>query len=274
MRKKHPLVLLLTAAAGAAVLFSAALFMKKSSEVFDRQHPELENPLQSEFPSSAQEPETASGITSESGAPAAPVSSLSPQPFPEAETETEMPEEDRVLPQHRIIFTGDSRTLGMQNALGKLMPDDDCVFVGKVGEGYSWFLAEGQALMADAIARYPDAPVVLNFGVNDPDQISQYLDAYSDMIRNFPDTKFYFMSVNPVQREKMIENGASEEALELVTNPNITRLNDAIRNACPDTYLDSSTMLKTTGFETVDGLHFSQQTYLKIHRFAVEKLFG
>ena len=109
-----------------------------------------------------------------------------------------MPKQERSLLVHKIIFVGDSRTIGMQNALKKYLPDDDCVFVGKVGEGCSWFLSDGKSLMADAISQNPDAPVVLNFGVNDPDQIDEYLAAYRDMVAEYPDTTFWFLSVNPV----------------------------------------------------------------------------
>lgn len=285
MKMKNILILLLTAALAAAILLIAALYMKRDSDAFDSRHPALEDPLESltvfsgkgdEGSGEAGKKQTES-ISPESQASPAPAESTSVT-FPRREsdeTETGMSEQDRILPRHHIIFVGDSRTLGMQNAIHKLMPDlDSCVFVGKVGEGCSWFLQEGQAQMAEAIRQYPDDPVVLNFGVNDPDQISQYLDAYRGMIASFPDTDFRFLSVNPVQRAKMIENGDSEEALALVTNSNISLLNDAIRNAFPDRYLDSSAMLKTTGFETVDGIHFTQQTYLKIHRFVAESLFS
>lgn len=335
----HTLLLLLTALIAAAFLLIAGIYMKRASERFDQQHPELDNPLQSEtvpdtggmvpgtdgnvpgtngtvpdtdgnVPGSGgavpgtdgnvpgtdgavpgtggnvpgtggnvpdtNQGEAASGMDTPGSDSQSPEGSSSGANRAanniSEETEAEMPEQDRLLPDHRIIFVGDSRTIGMQNAMTKLLPDDLCVYVGKVGEGCSWFLAEGEAEMGMAIAQFPDAPVVLNFGVNDPDQIEQYLDAYKNMMETWPDTDFYFLSVNPVQRAKMIENGVSEEALGLVTNANILKLNTAFEEAWPGKYLDSSTMLKTTGFETIDGLHYNRQTYLKIHRFVVEEL--
>lgn len=314
MKKRHTLLLVLSAGAALIILVLAAYYMKKAEEEFDRQHPPLKDPLQSEAigesAPAAELPDTSlpEASLSETSLPEA---SLPETAFPESETfaksisekngssedfvkntgkgsageeesegflsseeltETEMPEQNYPLPNHQIIFVGDSRTIGMQNALKKLLPDDDCIFVGKIGEGCAWFLAEGESEMAGAIASYPDAPVVLNFGVNDPDQIDQYLYAYRSMLESFPDTDFRFLSVNPIQRGKMIENGVSEEALQLVTTANITILNQAIQEAFPDRYLDSSTMLKTSGFETVDGLHYSRQTYLKIHRYVIAQL--
>ena len=293
--KKRLLILLLSAAAAFAALVLLAFYMKKATDEFDSRHPHLTNPLESDASENIQRntdsassgslhPPAASGAFDEkSGLNASQEAGISPQKgsdkavlpeMSEAETETEMPEQERALPSHKIIFVGDSRTIGMQNALKKYLPDDDCVFVGKVGEGCSWFLSEGKGLMADAISQNPDVPVVLNFGVNDPDQIDEYLAAYRDMVAEYPDTTFWFLSVNPVQRARMIEYGASEDALDLVTNTNITKLNLAIQQAFPDRYLDSSTILKLEGFRTVDGLHFTGQTYLRIHRFVVDELFG
>ena len=293
--KKRLLILLLSAAATLAALVLLAFYMKKATDAFDSRHPHLTNPLESDASeiiqrntdsasSGSLHPPAASGASDEkTGLNAAQEAGISPQKgsdkavlpeMSEAETETEMPEQERALPSHKIIFVGDSRTIGMQNALKKYLPDDDCVFVGKVGEGCSWFLSEGKGLMADAISQNPDVPVVLNFGVNDPDQIDEYLAAYRDMVAEYPDTTFWFLSVNPVQRARMIEYGASEDALDLVTNTNITKLNLAIQQAFPDHYLDSSTILKLEGFRTVDGLHFTGQTYLRIHRFVVDELFG
>ena len=293
--KKRLLILLLSAAAAFAALVLLAFYMKKATDEFDSRHPHLTNPLESDASENIQRntdsassgslhPPAASGAFDEkSGLNASQEAGISPQKgsdkavlpeMSEAETETEMPEQERALPSHKIIFVGDSRTIGMQNALKKYLPDDNCVFVGKVGEGCSWFLSEGKGLMADAISQNPDVPVVLNFGVNDPDQIDEYLAAYRDMVAEYPDTTFWFLSVNPVQRARMIEYGASEDALDLVTNTNITKLNLAIQQAFPDRYLDSSTILKLEGFRTVDGLHFTGQTYLRIHRFVVDELFG
>lgn len=291
--KRRLRILLLSAAAALAALVLLAFYMKKSTDEFDSRHPPLNNPLESDgserirlntddTSSGSLYPSSRKSSSEESGTQAAQEAGISLQKesdktvlpeISEAETETEMPEQERPLPAHKIIFVGDSRTIGMQNALKKYLPDDDCVFVGKVGEGCSWFLSEGKSLMADAISQNPDAPVVLNFGVNDPDQIDEYLAAYRDMVAEYPDTTFWFLSVNPVQRARMIEYGASEDALDLVTNTNITKLNLAIQQAFPDHYLDSSTILKLEGFRTVDGLHFTGQTYLRIHRFVVDELF-
>lgn len=170
---------------------------------------------------------------------------------------------------HQIIFVGDSRTLGCRDAIYKTERDDDCIFVGKVGEGCAWFMEEGIFMMEQAIKENPGLPVVLNFGVNDPDQISQYQNAYTYMMELFPDTDFYFLSVNPVEEDKMEE---MELNVELINNETVSLLNKAVQSSWPEKYIDSWTMLRKNGFETVDGIHYTEECYLTIHDFVVKEL--
>ena len=83
------------------------------------------------------------------------------------------------LPEHRIIFVGDSR-----------------VYIGEVGEGCPWFLEDGIPQMEKAIEAWPEAPVVINLGVNDLWDIGLYLDTYREITAAHPDTRFFFLSVN------------------------------------------------------------------------------
>ena len=175
---------------------------------------------------------------------------------------------------HRIIFVGDSRTLGMRDALRRSSRRDDDVFVGRVGEGVHWFIEEGMDEMSDAIEENPDLPVVLNLGVNDPLEIDDYIVTYWDCIREHPDTDFYIMSVNPIDEEFLLESEtAVEEVLDTINNLNIAKLNIALKEEFASRYLDCAAWLKENGFDTVDGLHFSTSTYLKVHDFAVNELF-
>ena len=176
--------------------------------------------------------------------------------------------------EHRIIFVGDSRTLGMRDALRRSSRRDDDVFVGRVGEGVHWFIEEGMDEMSDAIEENPDLPVVLNLGVNDPLEIDDYIVTYWDCIREHPDTDFYIMSVNPIDEEFLLESEtAVEEVLDTINNLNIAKLNIALKEEFASRYPDCATWLKENGFDTVDGLHFSTSTYLKVHDFAVNELF-
>lgn len=203
---------------------------------------------------------------------------------PQTVTETDALSDDQILRSgqkpalvktHQIIWVGDSRTLGMGNALHKAgRYDDEDVFVGAVGEGVRWFREQGMGEMSDAIAKNPLLPVVLNFGVNDPQLIDEYIVAYQDVIDAHPDTAFYILSVNPIDEEFLIEDGQVHETVfDDINSLNIARMNVRLKKEFGSRYIDSASFLKTDGFETVDGLHFSTQTYLKIHDFVVSQLF-
>lgn len=194
-------------------------------------------------------------------------------------SEAESGERLRKLPEsvasHQIIWVGDSRTLGLQNALGKTNRSDQDLFVGKVGEGIHWFRDEGMGQLHDMIEAYPGLPVVLNFGVNDPDLVNEYVVTYWDLIRSWPDTDFYILSVNPLDEEFLIEDGMVNEAVFATVNSlNVARMNVKLKEEFASRYIDTASFLKSNGFDTVDGLHFTRDTYLKIHDFVVNELFG
>ncbi len=156
-----------------------------------------------------------------------------------------------------IIWVGDSRTLGMERAL-----DTTDTYIGKDGEGYNWFLDEGLALTADAIAAQPDAPVVLNFGVNDYDNLANYLALYTELLAAYPDTHFYFLSVNPIE-PTLCSN---------ISNEQIADFNSHLKESFPDAYIDSFTLLMIDQVMPIDGVHYSAEDYQKIYNFAARQI--
>ncbi len=167
------------------------------------------------------------------------------------------------LPEHQIIFVGDSRTNGMAKAMAHY--DDDCIYIGKDGEGLRWFSDEGMDQMSGAIRDYPDAPVVLNLGVNDTSEYTHYVELYSTFAEIWPDTDFYFMSVNPV---------ADKIEFELtVDNDVINTFNENVKDIFPGHYIDTNTQMKENNFETVDGVHYPWKEYRAIHNFVVDTIF-
>ncbi len=175
---------------------------------------------------------------------------------------------------HQIIWVGDSRTLGLRDALHKTERADNDIFVGKVGEGVHWFQEEGISEMDEAIRANPDLPVVMNLGVNDPQLVDEYIETYWEVIKAYPDTSFYILSVNPLDEEFLLEDGLVEDAVfEDINSLNVARMNVRLKEEFASRYIDSASYLKSDGFDTVDGLHFSTETYLKIHDFVVKELF-
>lgn len=165
------------------------------------------------------------------------------------------------LPRHQFIFVGDSRTVGMGDA--ETDAGDTCRYIGAVGEGYSWFADTGLALMEEAMDACPDAPVILNLGVNDLDRIDQYLELYRTFKDSYPNRDFYYLSVNPV----------TEQSAH-VTNMEIAGFNTRLREEFPDQYLDSNTYLRVQEFESADGVHYSDDTYRMIHDYVARQIAG
>ena len=169
------------------------------------------------------------------------------------------PEEEP--PKHKVIFVGDSRTEGMSRAEASL--DDDCIYCAKTGEGYDWFIREGIDQLDKAIKNNPEVPVVINLGVNDPTSLSRYLDAYSILIRAYSDTPFYFLSVNPVR------DGSGN-----TTNEEIREFNAHLAERFPEGYIDSYSWMTREGFESADGIHYSDDTYTDLHNYVINAIFG
>lgn len=157
---------------------------------------------------------------------------------------------------HRVIFVGDSRTVGAHDAL--VDTEDQCVFIGETGEGHAYLVERALPALYDAIADYPDAAVVFNLGVNDCENITLYLDTYEQVLADFPDTRFYFMSVNPVTEDS-----------EHVTNDDIKAFNRVLRAVFPDRYIDTYTWMTEGGFISTDGVHYAHRQYEAIHDYAV-----
>lgn len=162
-------------------------------------------------------------------------------------------------PDHFLIWVGDSRTVGMQEAV-----KDDCIYIGAAGEGYDWFAADGESQMRSAITEYPDTPVILNLGVNDYDNIDLYLKRYRSLAEELPDTVFYYLSVNPID-PAICKN---------ITNEQISDFNSHLKEAFPDTYIDSYTYLMVSEISPFDGVHYTEEAYQRLHDYVLEQITG
>lgn len=156
-----------------------------------------------------------------------------------------------------IIWAGDSRTIGMRDAV-----DNEDLYIGASGEGYEWLVQTGLPQIESAITTYPKAPVVFNFGVNDYDNLDRYMELYTSLTKEYPKTHFYFLSVNPID----------PAVCKNITNEEISDFNSHLQQLFPDTYIDSFTYLMINEAVTIDGIHYSGDDYRLIHDFASEKI--
>lgn len=155
------------------------------------------------------------------------------------------------------IWVGDSRTVSM----GKAMHNTD-IYIGESGEGYYWLNETGLPLIIEAIASYPDLPVIFNFGVNDDENLPNYLTLYRALEEQYPDTDFYYLSVNPIE-PTLCTNISNEE---------ISAFNQALKAEYPDAYIDSFTFLMVNETVTIDGIHYSEEDSRAIYDFTISQL--
>ena len=160
-------------------------------------------------------------------------------------------------PVPSVIWVGDSRTLGMQKAVA-----NSDVYIGAAGEGYDWFIENGLDEMRSAIRENPESVIVFNFGVNDYDNMENYLELYQTLFEEYPDRHFYFLAVNPIDPE-LCEN---------ITNEEIADFNDHLRRLSPDSFIDSYTQIKSAEIQTIDGIHYSQDDYRFIYDYAIRQI--
>lgn len=159
-----------------------------------------------------------------------------------------------------FTFVGDSRTVGMQMAVGQ--PDN---FVCENGIGYHWVMESAQMDRIIRSANLKNSVVVILIGVNDIQMGSGSYGNMIEKIQNNTNAKIYFVSVNPVDEERTGKNGYG-----YTTNERIQKFNETIMDLCDRydiEYINCYDQLQATGFSTVDGLHYTNGTYKNIFYF-------
>lgn len=163
----------------------------------------------------------------------------------------------------KYIFVGDSRMVGMSMKVSRT----DTAFIAEVGSGCSWLRSTAVLSLDRLIKTAPDAKVILAHGINDLDNISNYISCYRDLMAEHPRTDFYMLSVNPVNYEKALQSGYGH-----VTNEKIADFNAALQEAFGSRYLDTYTYLEKNGFETNDGIHYQPATYQKLFNYILRRI--
>ncbi len=149
----------------------------------------------------------------------------------------------------KIIFIGDSRTVGMKNTV-----NSNDVWSCKESIGLDWMKQTGVPQIESSIAN--GSAVVILMGVNDLYNVSNYVTYINGKKTDWINkgAKVYFVSVLPT-------NGSYEQL-----NSEIDSFNNKIKTSLDSVkFIDTNSYLKTNGFKTVDGLHFDSATYQKIY---------
>ena len=162
------------------------------------------------------------------------------------------------------IWVGDSRTEALRMNVA-YDPELD-FFIAKIGEGWRWFSGEALPYLEEMLRIGNTDTVLIDLGVNDcalsvtwPEEFhaSDYAAEINRLIDTYPEVRFCFYSVCPCS--------GSYERL----NPEIDRFNAVMQAECRAEYIDTANLLKSEGFGSPDGLHYDQETCVRIYNYVL-----
>ena len=156
-----------------------------------------------------------------------------------------------------LIFVGDSRTVGMKQAVG-----GNDTWSCKSSMGLSWMKSTGIPNVQNKITN--GSAVIVLMGVNDLYNVNNYI-SYMNSLVNTVTSKggtLYFVSVNPTSK--------SMDYL----NSNIDSFNTKMRQGLSSSikYIDTNSYLKANGFSSGDGLHYYSDTSKQIYNYIKSRL--
>ena len=171
-----------------------------------------------------------------------------------AETESSHDREaEEFLPGRRVVFIGDSRTVGMEMFVGGR---EDEYWSAKNSMGYNWLVSSGAPAVENLIDENTD--VVILMGVNDLGNVSRYVDYMNAKAADWKErgARTFFVSVTPVVDSKS-------------PNAKNSRIEDfnayAVENLKGVHYIDAYNRIRNS-FGSPDGIHFDGATYREIYR--------
>lgn len=157
----------------------------------------------------------------------------------------------------QLVIIGDSRTVGMQSAVGK----NSNVWSAKVGMGLAWMKNVGVPSVETSINENTD--VVILMGVNDVRSLSvtdKYVSYINDKAATWTSkgANVYYVSVNPMAFETKSYPG--------ITNSLIEKWNTRMQQGLSENvhYIDTYSQV-LGNVSSKDGIHYNKSTYKTIY---------
>ena len=174
------------------------------------------------------------------------------------------------------ILIGDSRTVGLYQAIGEITNGDEVLgldkdgnyYIAKVGEGYKYMTDKADVII-DAIGEIKDVVVVINMGTNDAgggessgEKYAKWVNEQAEKWKEAGAKDVYFVSTNPVDTSKYTKNSGYT-----LTNENIEAFNEGVKSNLSDSiaYIDTYSALKDKVVSN-DGIHYDADTYKEIYK--------
>lgn len=178
----------------------------------------------------------------------------------------------------KYIFVGDSRTVGMHDAIegSYINPIDRAgtkntkdYYIAEVGMGYDWFVKSStQNSIKSQIVK--NSAIIILLGFNGMDYYSG--EKYATFVKSKASewqqagATVYFVSVNPMDDAKA--HNAKPPYPKSLTNSDVIRFNNELKTNLSGSsikYIDTYSQIKDTFSAPGDGIHYGNETYKKIY---------
>ena len=179
----------------------------------------------------------------------------------EPEVTSSREEETKYKYETGYIFMGDSRIYLM---------NDDCDIEGPEnffavccpGIGYDWMIETGLPQIRNIQKRHTEIEkwvIISALGINDMQNVNKYIASYKKLAKS---VELWLVSINPTI-------GRTEATYN---NTCINAFNKKIRRISGITYINSHDYLLKKGFDTKDGLHYTEASNWDIYSYILNSL--
>lgn len=158
------------------------------------------------------------------------------------------------------VFVGDSRYVGMSE-----YSEDGDVFLCENNVGHNFLLKNLENIEK---LSGPNTAVIIGLGVNDVNYNStKYIETLNQMAAAL-EAHIFYMLVNPVDEEKEKYFGYG------ILNEKIDEFNQKMKEGMDEDIfvIDTNSYLKMQGYVTIDGLHYTEETYALIYDYIKMKV--
>lgn len=148
----------------------------------------------------------------------------------------------------QICVIGDGRTVGMSKVI------TDAHFIAEESTDLWWF--DNTAMIEFEEVRDDVEIIVIALGIDHLDRADDYIARLNTLAEQYLDKIFVYVNVGPVV----------DSVSDGISNENVESFNDKMANGLSDNWiiLDQYQYLKSNGFDSTNGIHYSTSDYAKI----------
>lgn len=140
------------------------------------------------------------------------------------------------------------------------------MFFYRTAASLYWLQAEGASRLA--VVSEDVHTVIVLMSLNDLYHPTAYAEYMNELSAQYPDKRFIFLSLGPVNEEVERAHGYK------VKNSEVEFFNESVKAGLSSgvEFMDFYSYLQQEGFSTTDGVHYLQNDYVKIYNYIMEHL--